>query len=170
MPTLLISREGFPRRYLIRLDRPDCTIGRSKDCNLQLLAAAVSRSHARLWLEEPGGWRVCDLGSSNGIALGGAPVPEGRGLALPEACDLRIGPIDLRFDPALEDPPMTEEERASTSISKLGEEPGQDRITVDGDAISSAFVDALDALDDSADPETMALALKDALKGDAGRS
>jgi hypothetical protein len=54
------------------------TIGRDQRCDLYVADMTVSRLHARL-AREAGGWRLTDLGSTNGTRLNGwrlrAPVP-----------------------------------------------------------------------------------------------
>ncbi len=49
------------------------TVGRSRDCDVVLDDAGVSRRHAEL-APGPGGWTVADLGSTNGVRVNGAQV------------------------------------------------------------------------------------------------
>ena len=49
------------------------TIGRSRDCDVTLDDANVSRQHAEL-RNEGGGWVVADLGSTNGVKVNGHRV------------------------------------------------------------------------------------------------
>lgn len=49
------------------------TVGRSRDCDVVLDDAGVSRHHAEL-RPGPEGWTVRDLGSTNGVRVNGAPV------------------------------------------------------------------------------------------------
>jgi len=58
------------------------TIGRSRDCDVVLDDAGISRHHAEL-RSGPQGWTVQDLGSTNGVRVNGAEI---RG-----ACPLRPG-------------------------------------------------------------------------------
>lgn len=53
------------------------TLGRAPECDLVLEHASVSRRHAEL-SHGDGHWRVRDLGSKNGVRIGGARVMEGR--------------------------------------------------------------------------------------------
>lgn len=58
------------------------TIGRSRDCDVVLDDAGISRHHAEL-RSGPDGWTVRDLGSTNGVRVNGAEI---RG-----ACPLHSG-------------------------------------------------------------------------------
>ncbi len=49
------------------------TVGRSRDCDVVLDDAGISRRHAEL-RPGPDGWTVEDLGSTNGVRVNGAPV------------------------------------------------------------------------------------------------
>src|SRR4051794_4480050 len=51
------------------------TIGRSRDCDVTLDDANVSRRHAEL-RNEGGGWVVADLGSTNGVKVNGHRVQQ----------------------------------------------------------------------------------------------
>ena len=64
---------------LIRIldDRAQLTLGRAADCDLVLEHASVSRRHAVIE-HEGGDWVVRDLGSKNGVRIGGTRVTEGR--------------------------------------------------------------------------------------------
>lgn len=62
-------------------------IGRGEECALRVAAADVSRDHAELYPEGPG-WRVRDLGSTNGTFLDGIRV---EAADLPAHGTLRLG-------------------------------------------------------------------------------
>jgi hypothetical protein len=50
------------------------TIGRSRDCDIVLDDAGVSRRHAELRPEAAASWTIEDLGSTNGVRVNGATV------------------------------------------------------------------------------------------------
>lgn len=95
---LIIAREGdTPRTH--HLDKTTLTIGRSKDNDLVLEGDGVSRRHARLERTSTG-WRVVDLGSTNGTLLGNKQLPtNGAEAWLPNQV-LQIGPFFLEWQPA----------------------------------------------------------------------
>ena len=64
---------------LVRFVEPDAatTLGRAPDCELMLDHQSVSRRHAEL-VHAGDHWRLRDLGSKNGLRIGGARVMEGR--------------------------------------------------------------------------------------------
>jgi class 3 adenylate cyclase len=78
------------------------TIGRdSAQCDIVLLHASVSRRHARLSVGTDNNLQIEDIGSTNGTAIDGRPIPAG---AAPEplapGSTLRLGDIELvvRYD------------------------------------------------------------------------
>lgn len=68
-------------------------IGRANECDIVLQDSGVSRKHGML-LATPGGWRVHDLGSSNGTWLNGRLVKEA---AFGKNDVVRIGLSELRI-------------------------------------------------------------------------
>lgn len=49
------------------------SVGRHRGNDIVLVDPSLSRRHAEIWFEE-GGWRIADLGSSNGTFLDGKPL------------------------------------------------------------------------------------------------
>lgn len=66
-------------------------IGRSSTCALQLANPRVSSTHARLYTAD-GVWRVCDMGSANGVWCNGRRIKD---CVLCNGDALAIGPYDL---------------------------------------------------------------------------
>jgi predicted component of type VI protein secretion system len=71
------------------------TVGRSRDCDVVLEDAGVSRRHAEL-RPGPDGWTVADLGSTNGVRVNGTQV---RGVQLLRSGDLlELGSTEIVFE------------------------------------------------------------------------
>jgi Protein of unknown function (DUF3662)/Inner membrane component of T3SS, cytoplasmic domain len=71
------------------------TIGRSRDCDIVLDDAGISRRHAEI---RPGaeGWTVADLGSTNGVRLNGRAVRGARALQAGDRVEL--GSTEIVFE------------------------------------------------------------------------
>jgi hypothetical protein len=70
-------------------------VGRSRDCDIVLTDAGISRHHAQI-RPGPGGWTVEDLGSTNGVLVNGRSV---RGTQLLRAGDhLQLGSTEIVFE------------------------------------------------------------------------
>ncbi len=71
------------------------TLGRSRDCDVVLDDAGISRRHAEL-RPGPDGWTVADLGSTNGVRVNGAQV---RGVQLLRSGDrIELGSTEMVFE------------------------------------------------------------------------
>ena len=68
-------------------------IGRSRDCDIQLADANVSRRHAELRQEGASYW-IVDLGSTNGLEVNGKRVKRAK---LRSGDTITLGSTDLRF-------------------------------------------------------------------------
>jgi sigma-B regulation protein RsbU (phosphoserine phosphatase) len=71
-PTLTITRRGETAQ--ITLDPKGTIIGRTPSCDVFLDGPQVSRRHARIFRDPFGRWIVEDLGSTNGVRIGGKRV------------------------------------------------------------------------------------------------
>jgi FHA domain-containing protein len=70
-------------------------IGRSRECDIVLDDANVSRRHAEIRPDGDDGWSIADLGSTNGIQVNGRSV----GRATLHAGDrVIVGTVDVRFE------------------------------------------------------------------------
>lgn len=65
-------------------------LGRGANCDVILPEASVSKEHAAVFCG-PKGWRLLDLGSSNGTYVKGARMPEG--LVMP----IKAGGVEVWF-------------------------------------------------------------------------
>jgi len=71
----------------------DATLGRDAACTVRLRDPSVSRRHARVE-RSGGGWRVVDLGSRNGVRVGGKRVESA---VLDDGAVFKCGELELRF-------------------------------------------------------------------------
>src|SRR5687767_12518230 len=96
----------FPRARLYVTKGPDkglevilegqtVVVGQDETCQLRLTDASVSRKHFEL-SGGPGGYRLRDLKSTNGIFVDGVQVLEAR---LLDKARLMLGRSELRFEP-----------------------------------------------------------------------
>ncbi|MBD0317463.1 MAG: DUF3662 and FHA domain-containing protein [Thermoleophilia bacterium] len=69
-------------------------LGRSRECDLRLDDANVSRRHAEI-RQEDGAWWIVDLGSTNGVEVNGRRVERAK---LSEADRIVLGRTELRFE------------------------------------------------------------------------
>ncbi len=73
----------------------ELVLGRDPECGLPLENARISRRHARLLIDPAGMVRIEDIGSTNGIKVGGARIARGEPVALPVGDSVRLGPYTL---------------------------------------------------------------------------
>ncbi|MBD0290747.1 MAG: DUF3662 and FHA domain-containing protein [Thermoleophilia bacterium] len=69
-------------------------LGRSRECDVRLEDANVSRRHAEI-RQEDGAWWIVDLGSTNGVEVNGRRVERAK---LTEADRVVLGRTELRFE------------------------------------------------------------------------
>jgi len=76
------------------------TLGRSRDCDIVIASAEVSREHAEIRPRD-GGWIVFDLGSTNGVRVNGEPVGGvGSGHPLRAGDQLNLGTVVIAVESA----------------------------------------------------------------------
>ena len=83
---------GPPERYPLKAGAN--TVGRSRENDIVLHDASLSRVHARIDVEE-GGSSVLDLGSRNGTFVGGLRILQCR---LKHGDAVQLGELSLRFE------------------------------------------------------------------------
>lgn len=97
------------RRSHISLTKPTFQIGRSRNGGNDLVLDAdgmASKAHARLERERDGSWTLYDLGSTNGVKVGGVRVDSNR--VLGDGDEITVGGTKLVFsraDGRVADPP-----------------------------------------------------------------
>jgi len=72
------------------------TIGRSRDCDIVLQDAGVSRRHAELRPREAEGWTIEDLGSTNGVRVNGRAIAGQHELSAGDR--IGVGSTELLFE------------------------------------------------------------------------
>lgn len=73
------------------------TIGRSRECEIVLADANISRQHARIaWTEH--GWTILDLGSTNGVRVNGRPTSGPTPVASGDRIELGTVPIGFEVE------------------------------------------------------------------------
>jgi len=87
-PTRLAIIEGPMRGGSLPLTDNGILIGRNPECTLVLSDDFASGRHARIY-RDGDGWRIDDLGSTNGTFVGGERI--GQGTPLTEGSRVRIG-------------------------------------------------------------------------------
>ncbi|MGK0218414.1 MAG: NAD(P)H-flavin reductase, partial [Planctomycetota bacterium] len=95
MAKLIIQREGLPQR-MVDL-QPTNSIGRLKDCTVQLEDPQISRVHA-LITSAPEGFVLTDKGSMNGTQLNGKKLDQGQSTPLADGDVLGIQGFELRLE------------------------------------------------------------------------
>ncbi len=83
---------GAGRRTVLSGDR--MVLGRSRDCDITIDDANVSREHAELRVTD-GGWGVFDLGSTNGVKVNRRRVDQAK---LKHGDRITVGVTDLDFE------------------------------------------------------------------------
>jgi adenylate cyclase len=118
----LIYQDGdTPQAYTFT--EGEVTIGRSPDCQIVLKDFGISRTHARLTVDEDGGVTIADLKSKNGTQVNGVPVMEA---PLKDGDRILLGKFQLTFSKTLEGKVVLDEakplsEEAGTIIRSVGE-------------------------------------------------
>ena len=89
---LRVEKGSEPGRQ-ITISREPVVIGRARDSGLCMVHDTVSRQHCMVW-QDDAGFRICDLGSTNGTQVNGAMVQEA---ALGDGDRIILGETVLSF-------------------------------------------------------------------------
>src|SRR3954454_6026329 len=76
-----------------RVDKRRVVLGRSRECDIEVEDASVSRRHGKLWQEGASYW-IVDLGSTNGIEVNGRQVKRAK---LRSGDTITLGSTDVAF-------------------------------------------------------------------------
>ena len=101
--------EGPDAPNEVKLGPAGITIGTGAECTLKLKDKRVSRTHVHISLEEDG-FRVRDLGSTNGTFLDGAQLDDAR---VPNGSVITLGKSVLRLLPVEHPPAIAASERTA---------------------------------------------------------
>ena len=119
----LIYQDGeSPQTY--SFTSGEVVIGRSPECQVVLRDFGISRTHARIVVDEAaGGCRIQDLKSKNGTQVNGVQVVEA---PLRDGDRVQLGKLELTFSKALESKVVLDEakplsEEAGTIVRPIGE-------------------------------------------------
>jgi hypothetical protein len=82
----------------LKLDKPRVLLGRSRECDVQIEDANVSRRHAELRREGDAFW-IVDLDSTNGVEVGGRRVKR---VKLEDGTRFTIGSTEIAFSRELQ--------------------------------------------------------------------
>ena len=110
----LIDNDNDNKRYPIM--RTISRIGRSKDNELILDDASISRRHAEMHRNATGGFEIIDMNSMNGVYVNGEKIGRAR---LQEGDEVEVGDIVLKF--SLYAPDQSEEESTIMQKTKTPE-------------------------------------------------
>jgi len=125
------------RKSHFSLTKPTVTIGRSRNMGNDLILDSdgmVSKTHARLERERDGRWTVYDLGSTNGVKVGGLPIRDNRGLKGGD--EIQIGQTRLLFQQAEAASEAEGEARAPRPSAAVGGEPPRRARLIDARGLS----------------------------------
>jgi len=88
----LVLAEG--RRHVV--PPGGATIGRSRDCDIILADANVSRRHAQILPGAAGTWTIADLGSTNGVVVNGRRIAGAEQLTAGDS--IALGTAEIVFE------------------------------------------------------------------------
>ena len=132
---LLIYHAGEAPR-IVSLTEDKYIVGRGQENNITLPDKGVSRNHVQIEKAEQG-WKVSDIGSTNGTFLDKMRLAHETAEAWPPDTELRVGPYSLQWQKAAIPPPPPVNDMASVVEMLSAEDrpsqtsPGEIEIVVD---------------------------------------
>lgn len=97
------------------------SIGRTKENDLRIDDASVSKAHAALLLNKEGRLVVADTGSTNGTFVNGGRIAYGKAIELSPGSELTIGVVKVELRMQFDSPPAVDPTTAPTESFKVGE-------------------------------------------------
>jgi len=104
-------------------------VGRAKDVELVVRGASISRRHAR-FEERDGRWFVVDLGSANGVRVGGHLCDEAE---LEDGTEILLGEVAVRFRAPAAAQPRPSQAESLPPPAPRAPEPQTGEIELEGD-------------------------------------
>jgi pSer/pThr/pTyr-binding forkhead associated (FHA) protein len=115
----IVYQDSAMVEYSVELGTDPVLIGRAVECQVRTQDAMVSRRHARIvW--EGGGYWIEDLGSSNGVHIGGERITQRMPLRVGD--EVRCGSLSLRL--LAERAPIPTSRVAPLAVESLARSPG----------------------------------------------
>ncbi len=109
----MLLHNGEPKARFVLGERT--AIGRSSECEVQVLNPGLSRRHAVITRSDDAYW-IEDLDSQNGTFVAGQPVAER--VRLVDGCDVQLGTVAFIFNPAVE---ILHDERSEKTVCILAD-------------------------------------------------
>lgn len=159
--------KGPSKKKVLKINKKDVIIGRSKECTITIPARGISKQHCRIW-EEDGRLFIEDLGSTNGTELNGIKLEQKMSLRNSDHIQLPHFEFELTFategetEPALDEMELEVNKKDSEDdalepldeILEKDDEDGFDLIDdIDDDDILELDEDDEDLLDELDDKQ-----------------
>ncbi len=93
------------KKELTFADRQRLSVGRTKENDLWIDDASVSKIHAALVLNSDKRLMVADTGSTNGTFINGERIAYGKAIVIKDADKLRFGTIEVKLEHIVKDAP-----------------------------------------------------------------
>lgn len=108
------------QKELVFEDRKRLSVGRTKENDLAVDDASVSKMHASLMMNAERQLVVADTGSTNGTFVNGERISYGKAMTFSAGQKLRLGTVELAFE-VIEKPVIPKAESAPTEAFKVGD-------------------------------------------------
>jgi hypothetical protein len=123
----MLSLQVGESRMVLRPGRYD--VGRAQSCHVSLAADGVSRTHARIVVDDDHQVTVCDLGSTNGTFVNGERLEPFINHRLINNDTLQVGRCELRVGRARPSDAGVDRERSEPGVERTSERSGSVTLT-----------------------------------------